>query len=303
MKHSLTVTLVLVAVFFLSQVVGLAITNEYVEEKTVNETTGEVINVTYSNLPFDMQRPEIEESKSYIFILGAVLIGTLLVLLLVKFKGFRLWKIWFFLSVALCLTIAFAAFIPAIIAVILAISIAMVKIYRPNFIIHNLSEIFLYGGLAAIFVPIMNIYAIVILLIIISIYDMIAVWQSKHMVKMAKFQTESKVFAGLSIPYKLPKKSDLKILKPEKTDNNKKEKPKGTVKSAILGGGDIGFPLLFAGVLMKSVGFLKVLVIPAVVTVGLFILLFFAKKDRFYPAMPFITAACFVGWGVLWMLV
>ncbi|MBW2997869.1 hypothetical protein KY349_06020 [Candidatus Woesearchaeota archaeon] len=292
MKHSLTITLILVGIFFLSQIVGLSIINQYVAEKVVNETTGEVINVTYSELPLNLERPEVEESQSYLFILAAVLIGTALVLLLIKFRGFRLWKLWFFFAVSLCLTIAFAAFIQAFIALGLAVVVALLKIYRPSVIIHNVSEIFVYGGLAAIFVPIMNLFAIVLLLLLISVYDMIAVWKSKHMVKMAKFQTESKVFAGLSIPYKIPKK----VKKPGK--GMKKE----MIKSAILGGGDVGFPLLFAGVLMKSFGFLKVLVVPVVVTIGLFLLLYFAKKDRFYPAMPFITAACFVGYGVLLLI-
>jgi presenilin-like A22 family membrane protease len=300
MKHSLAITLILVGIFFISQVVGLAITDQYIAEKVVDEETGEVVNITYSSLPLSMERPEIEESKSYIFILGAVLIGTALVLLLIKLRGFKLWKLWFFLAVSLCLTIAFAAFMPQVIAFMLAIGIAVWKIYKPNFIVHNVSEVFIYGGLAAIFVPIMNLFAIVLLLLLISVYDMIAVWQSKHMIKMAKFQTQSKVFAGLSIPYKMPKiwkKEKGKKAKPSKMHVKKEE-----VKSAILGGGDIGFPLLFAGVLMKSTPFLKVLVVPVIVSVALFLLLYYAKKDKFYPAMPFITVGCFAGYGLMLLL-
>ncbi len=305
MKHSLMITLILVAVFFVSQIVGLVIVDQYIAEKTVDAETGDVVNITYNELPFDMQRPEIDESQSYIFILVAVLIGTLLVLLLVKLRGFKVWKFWFLLSVAVCLTFAFAAFLPQLIALGFAVGLAIWKIYRPNFAIHNLTEIFLYGGLAAIFVPIMNLYAIVILLLLISVYDMIAVWQSKHMVKMAKFQTESKVFAGLSIPYKISGLSGKKT--PVASSSKKVSKKSETggsegMNSAILGGGDIGFPLLFAGVLMKSVGFTKVLIVPVVVSFALFLLLYFAKKDRFYPAMPFITAGCFTGYGLMLLL-
>ena len=39
-----------------------------------------------------------------------------------------------------------------------------------------------------------------LLLALISVYDVIAVFKSKHMVSMANFQTESKVFAGLAVP-------------------------------------------------------------------------------------------------------
>ncbi|HII71821.1 TPA: hypothetical protein HA265_03645 [Candidatus Woesearchaeota archaeon] len=264
-------------------------------EKTVDVTTGEV-NVTYKNLPMELERPQVEESKSYIFIIAAVLIGTAIVLLLVRFRGYRLWKVWYFLSIFVCLTVAFAAFVHQFVAIGIALLVALWKTYRPNFIVHNLAEIFLYGGLAAIFVPILNLWSAMILLVAISIYDMIAVWQSKHMVKMAKFQTQSKVFAGLSIPYKLS------MGKEKHAKKAKEKEEEGVVRSAILGGGDIGFPLLFAGVLLKTTGFLTVLIVPAFVSVALFLLLYFAKKDRFYPAMPFISIGCFVGYGVMWLV-
>ena len=74
------------------------------------------------------------------------------------------------------------------------------------------------------------------------------------------------------------------------------------VKTAILGGGDIGFPLLFAGVVMKTVGFTKVLIIPVVVSISLFILLYFAEKNKFYPAMPFLSAGCFLGYGLVTLI-
>ena len=70
-------------------------------------------------------------------------------------------------------------------------------------------------------------------------------WKSKHMVAMAQFQTKSGIFAGVLLPYKMPKLSLRK----------KKHKNKKLVKTAILGGGDIGFPLIFSGVIMKTYGF------------------------------------------------
>lgn len=303
MKHNFTITLILVGVFFVSQLLGLFIVSKYVSGVVVNPETGKIENVTYKNLPLEMQRPQVEASSSYLYILGAVLIGTILVLLLVKFRGFKLWKAWFFLSVALCLTIAFAAFVNQFLAITLGILFAVLKIYKPTVFLHNFTEVFIYGGLAAIFVPIMNIFAIIVLLILISIYDMIAVWQSKHMVTMAKFQTESKVFAGLSIPYTLSVQGKREVKKEARLQSPlAKKKSKQENKNAILGGGDIGFPLLFAGVVMKTTPFSKVLIIPAIVSVALFLLLYFAKKDKFYPAMPFLSAGCFVGYGLLALL-
>jgi len=156
------------------------------------------------------------------------------------------------------------------VALFLALLGTYFRVIKPNIIVHNISEIFIYGGLAAIFVPILSIFSISILLILIAVYDMYAVWKSKHMVKLAKFQSKVKLFAGIMIPY-------------------------GKKRVAILGGGDIGFPLLFAGVVVSEFGLLGLLV-PLVVGLSLFLLLYYGDKNKFYPAMPFLAAGCFVGY-------
>jgi len=295
MKHTLQITLILVAVFLVSQGVGLYVVDSYFDHEALAET-GEL---AYGDLPLSIERPEIEEGQSFIYILVAILIGTVLLLLLIKFKKMTLWRIWFLLAVVLTLAIAFSAFMDQRVALTLALIFGFIKVYKPNVIVHNLTEIFIYGGLAAIFVPIMNMFAAVMLLVLISIYDMYAVWKSKHMITLAKFQTDSKVFAGLSIPYSMPKKG-----------KGKKVKVKECIRTAILGGGDIGFPLIFAGVVMKglfvagvSFVFLKVMIIPIVTSIALLLLFIKGKKDTFYPAMPFLSAGCFLGYGILLLVI
>ena len=297
MKHTLQITLLLVFLFFISQVVGLAVTNAYIDHATTAETG----NVTFVSLPFNIERPPVEQKSSFLFIITAILIGTVLVLLLIKFKKILFWKIWFFMAVVLCLSIAFSAFMNHYLALLLSIILTVYKVFKPNIIIHNLTEVFVYGGLAAIFVPIMNLFAVSVLLILISIYDFIAVFKIKHMITLAKFQTKSKVFAGLFVPYRREKAK-------EKTAE--KSSGKKLVKTAILGGGDIGFPLLFAGVVMKGlmlndatlIGFLKTLIIPIFVSIALFLLFVKGKQDKFYPAMPFLTIGCFIGYFIVWLI-
>ena len=167
MKHALKITLLLVFIFFVTQVIGLSITNKYINHQTIAKT-GEV---TFKALPYNLERPQIEESTSYIWIIAAIIIGTLLMLLVVKFKKMSLWKLWFFLAVFFSMAIAFSAFINQTLAAILAFILALRKIYKPTIIISNITEIFIYGGLAAIFVPVINIFAVFMLLILISVYD------------------------------------------------------------------------------------------------------------------------------------
>ena len=81
MKHTLKVTILLVTIFFVSQLIGLAVTNEYIDHNKTSETG----NITWSSLPYNIERPEIEEGSSFIYIISAILLGTLLVFLIIKF--------------------------------------------------------------------------------------------------------------------------------------------------------------------------------------------------------------------------
>ncbi|MDP3765464.1 MAG: presenilin family intramembrane aspartyl protease [Nanoarchaeota archaeon] len=298
MKHTLKVTIFLVIFFFLAQVVGLLVVNYYIDHKKTVETKV----IAWQPLPYNLERPELKnQSTSFIYITVAILIGTILVLLLIRFNKPFIWKLWFFVTVWLTLSIAFATLLNNIVAAIMALIISILKLYKPNIIIQNFSEIFIYGGLAAIFVPIINLFAAFMLLIIISVYDFIAVFKTKHMIKIAKFQSKSKVFAGLLIPYengKIP-------ISGKKTSPPESKEKKSRV--AVLGGGDIGFTLIFAGVVMKGLmlqetmltGFLKALIIPSFVSLVLLILLLKAEKGKFYPAMPFLSLGCFMGYLVV----
>src|SRR3989338_485071 len=174
MKHTLKVTVALVSFFLMSQLV-LLIINQYIDhEKSIEKK-----EIIMKPLPYNIERPEVEnQSTSFIYISVSIFIGTILVLLLVKFNKPLIWKIWFFATVWLTLAIAFAAFINNIIAAVLALAISILKLYKPHIIIQNISEVFIYGGLAAIFVPIINLFAASMLLIVISIYYFIAVYKT-----------------------------------------------------------------------------------------------------------------------------
>ncbi len=256
MKHNLKVTSILIGLFIIAQLIGLYVINSYMG----------------NDLPYEIQKPEFQEETSYLPISLIIIFTTIIALIMMYFRTVRLWKFWFFLSLSFCLMIAFAAFVNEYLALGLAVVFALIKIFKSNVYVHNFLEMFIYGGLAAFFVPVLSLFSIFILLIIISIYDIIAVWKTKHMIKLAKFQSKVGLFAGLFIPY----------------GKNK----------AILGGGDIGFPLLFAGTVLKYNGLIPSLVIVGAVTIALSILLIFAKKDKFYPAMPFLSAGAFVGYGI-----
>ena len=302
MKHTLKVTIALVLFFFLAQVIGLVIVNQYIDHKKTIETQ----TVVLKDLPYGLERPQVKnQSTSFIYVAIAIFIGTLLLLLIIKTNTILLWKIIFFFSITLTLGIAFAAFINPVVAGILALMISFLRLFKPNPLVHNISELFVYGGLAAFMVNIFNLFAAFMLLIIVSIYDYVAVYRTKHMIKLAEFQSESSVFAGLYIPYQREKISAKNI---QVKSIKSKEKPKGSV--AVLGGGDIGFTLIFAGVVMKGlmlkeavlIGFLKTLIIPVFAAFALVFLLIKGQQNKFYPAMPLLSLGCLIGYMIIWLI-
>ena len=317
MKHTWTVTLMLIAFFILAQVVGLWLIN--LESHVGFDAKTNQTVITYNDTAVGA-RPETTGSGSLIYILIAVAIGTCLVLVIVKFGKVNIWKTWFFLAVWMAMSVSIGALIKAKlfwdydIALSIGLILSFWKIFRPNIIVHNLTEVLMYAGIGLIIVPIFDVTWALVLLLIISVYDMYAVWHSKHMVKMAKFQTKSNVFAGLMIPYNPVKKLPGLASEAHATGKSAKKvraTSAGSPKTAILGGGDIAFPMIFIGTVMngliihglsKSLAFLQSSIIIVTAAVSLLLLFIYAKKGKFYPAMPFLTAGCLVGWALVLLL-
>lgn len=291
MKHNWKVTWFLLSLFVLAQVIGLGVIYSYID---VEASTPE--EVVWEQLPsiagMQLERPDVAPQYSVLYIVGAVIVGTIFILLIVRLRTVMLWKLWFTLAVVLCLQVAFGALLSSMAALFFALLFGIWKVFKPGILVHNFTELFIYGGLATIFVPILSVLAAFVLLLLLSLYDAYAVWKSKHMIKMAKFQTKSGIFAGLLLPYKK------KMRKYKVSKKARKLKYTSDVKTAVLGGGDIGFPLVFSGTVLVSQGFIPALVITFFAAGSLLYLLYSSKKDRFYPAMPFLTVGCTVGYLV-----
>ena len=127
-----------------------------------------------------------------------------------------------------------------------------------------------------------------------------AVWKTGVMQKMAKYQIKKlKLFSGFFVPY-LSKKQKQKLKKLKIAKSPKKKAMRVSV--AILGGGDIVFPIITAGVMLKTLGLLSAVFVILGAALGLGYLFFFAKKKKFYPAMPFISAGIFIAMLLSWLI-
>ena len=322
MKHTIKITAVILGLFLITQFIGLLVCSIYLPKQEIiinQQGAQELANIT-PELPYGMQPPEIQQERDFWAVIPSfaisIFIAVVLILLLSKYQWNFIIKLWFFSVVVLALGIAINAFmllfnlfqenyifsfpLAWILSLLIAIPLAIFKIYRPRVLIHNLTELFIYPGIAAVFIPILSPYTVLVLLILISIYDVWAVWHSGIMQKMAKYQmNELKIFGGLFIPY-ITKEMRAKIRKLKKLKDKKKLK-KIKVNVAILGGGDIVFPIITAGVFLKYYGIAPALLIIFGAFAGLFFLLYRSEKKKFYPAMPFITGGIVIGL-LIWLL-
>jgi presenilin-like A22 family membrane protease len=162
---------------------------------------------------------------------------------------------------------------------------------KPTVFLNNLLIIFGLSGLGGILGLSFQPLVIVFLLLIFSIYDFIAVYKTKHMVKMAREMLVTKIIFGLVVPKNVSDfKADLREVEPGG-------------KFLILGGGDIAFPLLLSASLVPA-GIFNSLVVAVFSLIGLFVSFqIFTKQPPIpgggrqpIPALPPIALFSIIGY-------
>jgi len=307
MKHRVDITVFILIIFFLTQAFGLGLLAKEAEIVTTVENNVTIFSVYHGDTAIG-ERPQTEGFSSFALIVLVIIISTGLFLLIVKFAKHKIWKTWFFLAVWLSVTVSLGVFFDVWIAYVLSLMITVYKLSGRSVFVYNIGEILMYSGIGLIFSPMFDIFWVFILLIAISLYDMYAVWKSKHMIKMAEFQRKSKLFAGIAIPYHEERGA---LKKMTHTTSVASKTSKSKTKLAILGGGDVVFPLIFAGAVLeffisKQVSLITsyfLALIISIFSLGSLALLFYkSKENKFYPAMPFISAGCFIGFGMSYLV-
>jgi len=157
---------------------------------------------------------------------------------------------------------------------------------KPSVLNQDILIIFGIAGVGSVLGLSLEPKIIIWILVIFSLYDFIAVYLTKHMIKMAKEMIEEGAILALIIP---PNISNFR-------ENLESVQPGG--RFLILGGGDIAFPLLFS-VSLISTGILNSIIVATFSLVGLFVGFYFftRQKDRQpIPALPPIGLFSIIGY-------
>ena len=212
-----------------------------------------------------------------------------------NFKRTRgvVFKALFLLAVGTGALLLFQFWIPVYWSLLIMIGLIVLWSYFHSVVIHDLLVMLGIAGagswLGLSFTP----QLVVLLLVVFSIYDFIAVYKTKHMVKMAKAMVESNAIVGLIIP------SNTKNF----TKDISEVQPGG--KFLIVGGGDVVFPLILC------VSFVPVSMIKALIMIGFSLLglgfsfwVFTSQKiKKPIPALPPITLGAVIGYLVVAFLI
>lgn len=225
---------------------------------------------------------------------------SLAVLKISKKGGSIMLQVFFILAVFSGLDILFGTFVGEPGATILAVGLIAFRFFKPTVLIHNL---LIVGGLAGIGGMLgLTLFPrdVIILLIILAVYDVIAVYKTKHMVKMAEEMIKKRVILGIIVPEKvLGFKASMIDVEHDKIPAGRISKPGERVKFMILGGGDLALPLL----LIASVAHRNILHSIIILIFSLFGLLamnliFIKLKSRPMPALPPLAFFSILGYLV-----
>ena len=219
------------------------------------------------------------------------LLATLFILLILRFVKFEkekgtIFKILFILAVSLGGLLFLETWLPEPLSLIFIFVLIFWWLKKPSVLIQDLLIILGIAGTGSILGLSLNPLMVILLLVIFSIYDFIAVYKTKHMVRMAKAMLESRAILALVIP---PNIFGFR-------ESLEKIQPGG--KFLILGGGDIAFPLIFSVSLIPS-GIFNSLIVALFSLIGLFASFWFFTKQKErkpIPALPPIAFFSIIGY-------
>lgn len=226
----------------------------------------------------------------------SITIGTVLLLMALKFLRHRApYKIFFNILFFLGTFYVFNLWLPMLWAFILTVAIFIFKERRPTVILHNLVIILTTIWAAILLGLAITPWQMVIVLLVLSVYDMIAVWKTKHIITMFKGLAERGVVFALVVPQRA---KGLWQKVPAMTGGM--SQPETRNDFIFMGTGDLALPLIFAISNFKQ-NILAALIIVFGALLGIIFIhfVFLNKKERKpLPALPPLAIGAIIGWLV-----
>ena len=234
---------------------------------------------------------EPAEVDMFQFLLSFFIATSLMLLFLKKFKGKFLFAFFFSVAIIFGAQGPFGLFLSKLYAFLASVLLVVFRFTHPRIWTQNITIIIGISGIAAsLGASVEPIFALFIL-ILLSVYDIIAVYKTRHMVKLFKGMAERGAVLALVIPKSFFLwKNKFSIIKAE----NRSE-------FIFLGTGDIALPLFFAAsAFVDGIKFSVAIILGAVIGLIADHIIFVTQKEkRAIPALPMIAFFSIAGYIVI----
>ncbi len=241
--------------------------------------------------------PQVSTGFAVLYFLGAVVVmGIILSLIPISILRLVLKALFAFLY-SWGVFVFLGLYLPVIAAMLVATALGLIWFFQPRIWLHNLLLIFSLVSLGATLGPLFSPWAVSLLLGILSIYDLVAVG-SGYMIWMVKQLALSETLPAFLIPRRLI--SWNMTFKEAGVTNLLNDEPRHRELS-VLGGGDLGLPLVLITSVYFTYGFLSALIVAVFSFIGLFFAYFiqtYILKGKPLPALPPISLVSFIGFLV-----
>ncbi len=240
--------------------------------------------------------PEVSAGLPLVYFFAAVVIIGLVLFLVPQAALKVVLKLLFLFLFAWGAFIALGLLLPLPAAAPLAVAAGLLWFLVPRVWLHNLMLTVTLSAVGTVFGVLLAPWTAVTLMAVISVYDVLAV-RFGYMMWMVKRLAIVDVLPAFVIPSTISgwnlnlKNAGLM----EETEEKEEEKQK---EFSVLGGGDIGFPLLLIVSVFFAYGFSRSLVVAGFALLGLasaYLVQRLLLKGRPTPALPPITILCLAG--------
>ncbi len=248
---------------------------------------------------YHITSPDISLGIPLLYFVGAVvLLGA--ILFLVPIDKLRIvFRVMFMFLFAWGTFITLGLSLPILAASLISIAGSLVWFFWQKVWLHNLLMIFTLASVGAVFGFLLSPWAAISFMLVISVYDILAV-RLGYMLWMVKKLSESDTLPAFVIP----KSVSAWNLNLNKAGFKKLFEDKSAEREfSILGGGDIGFPLLLLVSVYFVHGFTSSAVVAVFSLLGLisaYLIQLFLLKGKPMPALPPISFLSLIGFLIVY---
>jgi presenilin-like A22 family membrane protease len=280
----------LILLFAISQILGIFTgymifqdmnKNPFVTDLVVNENTNDPGNA--------------------LFFIGYIIFSAVLMMVLIKYIGRFPWifKLLEFGIVASSSSIVFYSFlrlgfgyeVSTLGGTVFGLIFSAVKLLQDKINLKNPAAILSTAGVGVIFGVSLGFVPAVLFLVMLAIYDFLAVFISKHMVQLATFVMEKNMAFTITVENEAVDKEEASQ---KSTDKVKAKKISDMDRRIDLGTGDLIAPLMLSVSVLQISIIASILVSAgAIITFGAF-LMFLRKEKVILPALPPIVFGMFL---------